>query len=151
MPKSRHHTTEEYEAAIIATGGFKSAVAKMFGVNRSAVTRQIQRSKKLQKILKETEAANLDFCESKLMGAIKGGDVRAIMFYLKTKGKGRGYIEQAPAGGDSVAPAPLIFVDANSVIMAGDNGGEPLKAKPLTMKEALKLSDGNSDGDQDSA
>ena len=44
----------------------------------------------------EVEAINeasLDYVESKLMTAIHNDNITAIIFYLKTKGKKRGYIE----------------------------------------------------------
>ena len=36
----------------------------------------------------------LDFAESSLHKAIKDGDVAAVIFYLKTRGKARGYVER---------------------------------------------------------
>ena len=48
--------------------------------------------------IKETiDALNeetLDYAESKLLQSIRDGNVTSIIFYLKTKGKKRGYVEQ---------------------------------------------------------
>ncbi len=42
----------------------------------------------------EISEATLDRVESKLLQAINDDNIAAIIFYLKTKGKKRGYIEQ---------------------------------------------------------
>lgn len=47
----------------------------------------------LQKI-EEIEEEQFDFVQSKLLEQIDYGNVQAIMFYLKTKGKSHGYTEE---------------------------------------------------------
>ncbi|MFO0202076.1 MAG: hypothetical protein ACK528_03000 [Alphaproteobacteria bacterium] len=56
----------------------------------------------------DVEESNLDKAESALLGLIEAGNVASIIFYLKTKGKKRGYTEKIDL--DAVAPAPVTFV-----------------------------------------
>lgn len=41
----------------------------------------------------EVNESNLDYAESKLLSLIRNENPTAIIFYLKTKGKNRGYVE----------------------------------------------------------
>lgn len=46
----------------------------------------------------------LDFAESQLHKQIQGGEVSSTIFYLKTKGKKRGYVERQELVGDKENP-----------------------------------------------
>jgi hypothetical protein len=41
--------------------------------------------------VKEVHETSIDFVENQLMKEIQGGNITAITYYLKTKGKKRGY------------------------------------------------------------
>ena len=56
---------------------------------------------------KDIEDALIDFTESKLLERINDSDLTAIIFYLKTKGKDRGYVERTE---NNVSMGP--FIDA---------------------------------------
>ena len=57
----------------------------------------------------------LDFAESQLHKQIKAGNTVATIFYLKTKGKRRGYIEKTEtdltSGGQRITIAPIKWLD----------------------------------------
>ncbi len=57
--------------------------------------------------LEDLEERNLDRAESALYGLIETGNVTAIIFYLKTKGRGRGYAEKVAL---DVGPSPVSIV-----------------------------------------
>jgi len=50
--------------------------------------------KEFAKKVKDIENITLDFVESQLHKQIKDGNTPSTIFYLKTKGKRRGYIER---------------------------------------------------------
>lgn len=52
-----------------------------------------EEDEKLNEALTNVEEELIDFSESKLMEQISEGNLTAIIFHLKTKGKKRGYIE----------------------------------------------------------
>ena len=49
--------------------------------------------------VKEIDESLLDWAESMLFKGIKEGDHTLLIFFLKTKGKSRGYIERVDVGG----------------------------------------------------
>jgi Helix-turn-helix of insertion element transposase len=73
--------------------GTVTSAAKQCGISRSTHY-QWMKSKKYAAQVRELAEVALDFAESKLLKNISNGDTTAIIFYLRTKGKHRGYTER---------------------------------------------------------
>lgn len=81
-------------AALSDLQGNVAAVAKRFGVDRSAVAHLIAKRPSLQRVCKDAREGMLDHGESALYRAVIAGEAWAVCFFLKTQGKARGYIER---------------------------------------------------------
>lgn len=62
-------------------------------ISRTTFYKWRAEDEKLEEALRSAEEELVDFSESKLMEQISEGNLTAIIFHLKTKGKKRGYIE----------------------------------------------------------
>jgi len=74
--------------------GVITTACKQVGIARSTHYEWYQKDKQYKKAVKEIENVALDFAESQLHKQIAKGNPLSTMFYLKCKGKKRGYIEQ---------------------------------------------------------
>lgn len=70
-----------------------SATCDALGIDRSTFYSWRRKYPELDEMLKGEEESMIDFAETRLMEKINDGDLTAIIFFLKTKGKKRGYIE----------------------------------------------------------
>jgi len=71
-----------------------SATCTALGISRQTFYSMKQKSQKLAEELDAIDESMLDYAESKLMEHISDGDVTSLIFFLKTKGKKRGYVER---------------------------------------------------------
>lgn len=71
--------------------GIVSAACDMAGISRMTYNRWIKADEDFAAKIKDMADFQCDFVESKLLKKIEEGDTTAIIFYLKTKGKKRGY------------------------------------------------------------
>ena len=74
--------------------GVITDACKVANVSRSTFYLYYNNDPVFQKACDECEHIALDFAESQLYKQIKEGSTTATIFYLKTKGKHRGYIER---------------------------------------------------------
>ena len=74
--------------------GNVSETCKKVGISRNTFYDWCKKDKEFNTKIKEIKESLLDFAESVLMKKIKNGDITALIFFLKTKGKHRGYSER---------------------------------------------------------
>lgn len=74
--------------------GIVSIACKTVGMDRATHYRWLKDDPNYAEAVADVSEIALDFAESSLHKQIKDGDTTATIFYLKTKGKKRGYIEK---------------------------------------------------------
>lgn len=77
--------------ALEKTHGNISAAARSIGASRTTVHNRINKSDKVKEAYDSVNESNLDLAENELMELVRDGNFRAIKFYLRTKGRTRGY------------------------------------------------------------
>jgi len=77
--------------------GVKSTACAAMGITRTTVYNWIATDKEFAKEVEAIEDVALDFAESRLFHNMKAGTQgqASVIFFLKTKGKRRGYIEES--------------------------------------------------------
>jgi hypothetical protein len=85
---TKKHLSEQ----IIKYSGNLTAVAKAFGKSRTTIYTYVEKHE-LQPVLDEARDTMLDNVESTLYKQALEGNTTAMIFYLKTQGKSRGYVE----------------------------------------------------------
>lgn len=87
------HNKKALLKALEESLGIVTIACKSCGVGRSSYYEYYSKDKKFKKSVDDIENITLDFVESKLLSQIKENNPTSTIFYLKTKGKKRGYIE----------------------------------------------------------
>ncbi|KEQ31198.1 hypothetical protein N180_02820 [Pedobacter antarcticus 4BY] len=95
MQTSKKPTPEKFQSVLKSKAGNVSEVAKAFKVTRKTVYNWINGNKKFMEIFEDQIESLIDFAESKLLKSINNGSDTATIFFLKTRGKSRGYVEKS--------------------------------------------------------
>ena len=80
--------------ALEASLGIVSTAAKKANIGRSTHYKWMDEDPDYKQAVQEVQDSVLDFAESHLYKLVKEGNPAATIFFLKTKGKKRGYIER---------------------------------------------------------
>jgi|TARA_R100001594_G_scaffold81562_1_gene116080 hypothetical protein len=94
MDKSRHIKKETMLKALENSLGVVTVACKQADIPRSTYYKWLKEDVEFAKEVREIENIALDFAESQLHSQMKDGSTSATIFYLKTKGKKRGYVER---------------------------------------------------------
>ena len=91
-----------------------AATARAVGLSRTQIYKRIQKSKHLQEVLAEARETMLDNAETTLYDEALAGNTAALIFFLKTQGKSRGYTErQEVTGADGEQLAVIAYIREN--------------------------------------
>ena len=81
-----------------------SAVARAFQVSRQAIYDYISNKPDLKQMIQDERESMLDDAESEIYKQIRKGNTTALIFFLKTQGKTRGYVERQEITGKDNEP-----------------------------------------------
>lgn len=118
--------------SLIAHNGIVSSACNAIDMPRSTFYNWLNTDEEFKKAVDDVQEVAIDFVESKLMEKINGINMvgkgeepiyslppsdTAIIFYLKTKGKRRGYVERSEIDhttkGESINLTPIKFSKGN--------------------------------------
>ncbi len=100
--------------AIHESNGLLTLAAKRVGLSRKTVWEYSKQYPEVQEAVFDAKERMLDFAESKLWQKIQEGDNTILIFFLKTQGKARGYVERSEiTGREGEALIPQVIVQSD--------------------------------------
>ena len=94
VKKHEKYTAAQVIQAVRETKGMLTVAAKRIGCHPETIYRYVREYPTVAAAVKEARESVTDMAELALYKAIQDGEGWAVCFYLKTQGKGRGYIEK---------------------------------------------------------
>lgn len=107
MDKTEQHKNAMLDALEKSLGVVTTA-CRSVGIGRTTHYLWLEQDVEYRKAVDELQNMTLDFAESQLHKQIKEGNTTATIFYLKTKGKKRGYIERQEIQMDGAIESKII-------------------------------------------
>jgi hypothetical protein len=74
--------------------GNMAAAGRKFGCHRGYISQLVNDDQELRELVNELKETFIDEAENKLYEAIRDGNIVAILFFLKTQARHRGYSER---------------------------------------------------------
>jgi len=100
--------------ALEKTLGIVTPACIEVGISRNTFYTWYKEDKEFKELVDDLNEITIDFVETQLLKAIKEGSERSILFYMKYKGKKRGYTDNIDITTNNESlnrTIPIIFVD----------------------------------------
>ena len=132
MAARERYTVDQVIKAIRRSRGLITHAARILRCNRSTVYDYARRHKRVQAAIDQENEVVLDDVEGLLLDVVYDPShkdhLRAIRYYLRTKGRGRGFGDRldVTSGGERLAPIELVVVNRQGATEddgAGDDEG----------------------------
>ena len=94
MAKTQQYTAQQVADALTQAKGFVSVASRNLSCSDQTVRNYIERYAVCKQAVTDARESMIDIAEGRLYQNINSGDNTAIIFYLKTQAKHRGYIER---------------------------------------------------------
>ncbi len=98
---------EKFIDELKKSGGIIFVACGNAGISRATYYRWLKSDKEFAEQCEEVIEAQIDHVESKLMALINAGDNTSTIFYLKTRGKKRGWSEKVPQEVQQTTPTAI--------------------------------------------
>jgi hypothetical protein len=108
---ARRLSKKKIKEALMMCKGNISDVARSLECDRKTVYNYINRHPDVKKAHLDAKDAAIDYVEGKLFTQIGKGNVTAMIFYLKTQAKERGYVERQEITGKDSGPLIIEYVN----------------------------------------
>ncbi len=103
-------SAEKLIEAIQLHNGNLAAVARTLKASRSGIYKRLKQLPSAQEALKDARETMLDEAEATLYQDALTGNTTALIFFLKTQGKSRGYTEKVEHVGNQAEPVVIAVV-----------------------------------------
>ena len=94
MAKTQQYTAQQVADALTQAKGFVSVAARNLGCTDQTVRNYMERYAVCRQAVLDARESMIDIAEGRLYQNINEGDNTAIIFFLKTQAKHRGYVER---------------------------------------------------------
>lgn len=103
-------TAQEVAAALLDARGLCTVAAKRLGCDQRTISNYVRRYASVREARDDAREARKDFAENQLDKLMKDENVAAIIFFLKTQAKDRGYVERNEVTGADAGPLAVTLV-----------------------------------------